>query len=81
MADQAIDLASRIYGLLDTRVTYNGDQFIAETARLIHKDRAAVREATLREAIEAVERALDANALRDAKKLIEELITGGKTHG
>jgi hypothetical protein len=41
MADQAIDLAWRIYGLLNA---YNGDQFIAETARLIHEDRAAARE-------------------------------------
>ncbi len=44
MAGQVIDLATRIYGLLDTRATYNGDQFIAEAARLIHEDRTAVRE-------------------------------------
>jgi hypothetical protein len=57
MADETtLALASRIYGLLDARATYNGDQFIAETARLIYEDRAAVREAALREAIEVVER-------------------------
>ena len=56
MAEPArtLDLASRIYWLLDVRATYDGDQFIAEAARLIHEDRVTAREAAILECAAAI---------------------------